>query len=190
MKIGFDCDGVLSNFLRAFTQEAHKIYPHLKVLTDGDGQGWGLDWYTTDDELSMIWSQVCNVDNFWAHCLPLIDLSFFKTLVYDDTYIITSRIKTLGLSPQKQTQRWLYGQNVLSYHSPQVIMSDNKHEVVKALGLDYYIDDKPEIIKNILNSNSYTQPFLLRKPWSKDINLPNVYSVGEFLYVIGSGLVE
>jgi hypothetical protein len=120
--------------------------------------GWGISWpltvFTADldqqsknlTEVGKVWTYLIKSENWWlARIQPMFDLlklgKALDALPFElDIYYISTRIPTVGFSPQIQTALWLirYG---LSF--PSVLITVNKGMIAHALQLDLYFEDNP-----------------------------------------------
>ncbi len=136
MKIGIDVDGVLSDTLVAI---------HRKFKGWDTSKGWYGGF--TKEEFDAVWEDAKNTENFWLN-IPtvqnldiglMLDLSRKHAL-----YFITDRFDTVGGSAVSQTLQWIT-YNLLPGRSPAgVIVAKHKGPIVRTLGIDVFIDDKPE----------------------------------------------
>ena len=136
MRIGIDVDGVLSDTLVAI---------HRKF------KGWDTTkgWYGgfTKEEFDAVWEDAKNTNNFWLD-IPVVqgfDLQLAQCLnKWHDLYFITDRFDTVGGSAVHQTLTWITS-NILAGQSPAgVIVAKHKGPVAASIGLDIFVDDKPE----------------------------------------------
>ena len=188
-KIAFDIDGVLADFAFSFTLLAHEMDNKLPVLSDSEVQGWNfVPWYCGEKTLGNIWGYMRKtLPLFWAGLTPLVDRRTFDRIYCSDReiYFITSRPDIGCVSSQSQSTHWLYTMGNFPITVPVICHSD-KAEVCRLLNIDLYIDDKLENIEKFYEKPGIaTDAYLLIKPYHKDLKVPYVYSVDEFLRKAG-----
>lgn len=78
-----------------------------------------------------------------------------------EIYFITNR---MGQYPKRQTELWL------SQHlgfSPTVLISPHKGQVCAALHLDYYVDDKPSNVDDVIAEAPNTTVFMQDRAYNR-----------------------
>lgn len=156
MRIGIDVDGVLSDTLVAI---------HRKF------KGWDTTkgWYGgfTKEEFDAVWADAKNTHNFWMD-IPVVQ-RFNHRLMIDlnsrhDLYFITDRFDTVGGSAVRQTLDWISFNLLAGYRSAGVIVAKNKGPVAASIGLDMFIDDKPENCLEVESSAPSCKVYLCTLP--------------------------
>lgn len=187
MKIGFDVDGVLADFIGAFGDVARKLYgervPVNFVPTD-----WNFGNLLTKEELHAVWKAVSTTENFWQkeRVLPGVkdSLTSFFRINRGDVWFITARKPGAGATVAKQTQRWLdsLGVNPKSYCGViSVDHPEHKKAMLQAMGLQYFIDDHGPTIEE-LDTIEGLNAYLLDAPWNQDAKVKNrVSDLNEYL---------
>ncbi|MCK9428744.1 MAG: hypothetical protein M0R17_01885 [Candidatus Omnitrophica bacterium] len=172
MRIGFDIDGVLSNFTIAFTTILNEINPNCPVLSDNTKV---FDWdYTkflpvTNQQINQAWGVIKNNPYFWSsletigNLNPVIEF-VNKNSYKHDFYFITNRPNTGGISSIYQTINWLRSRRI---QDPQVIETNKKGTAAKLLRLDYYIDDKVENCNDVAIDNPKCKVYCVDYPFNK-----------------------
>lgn len=200
MKIGFDVDGVLADFYRPYERLIVGISGENRfpALTDAGPAVW--DWPQfhgyPEDIVSEAWRRIKKQSGFWRSFLPLPGMTELKRewddLYFDhDIYFVTARV---GPAAKTETEFWLEEGGI---QRPTVLITPDKGVVAKALGLDYYIDDKHESVVDVVQQSPGTKAFLLEKaynqqfvksraetqtyPYADPAGLIRVSSVGEFI---------
>lgn len=188
MRIGFDIDGVLANFVKA--------YQHLCVQVTGkdlfvpsdvyDPPCW--DWPQfrgyTDAEVSTVWAIIKRDDTFWLNLEPHENnVSALSAVLLDlerkhDVYYVTSRV---GVGAKRQTKLWLMDH--LRYHArcrtePTVLISREKGKIAHALKLDAFLDDNWDNVVDVVNTSPATRTYLLNRSY----NTRGAISVGNQHY--------
>lgn len=182
LKIGIDIDGVLANFVGAFSKLAHERFgkpaklPYEQV--DWDWANAGI----TEKEISKLWAVIRATENFWQTLEPYpVDLLLPVSLQHD-VYFITHRVSTAGRSTTEQSARWIQYHYGIKF--PQVIPTRFKGDVADALQLDAFIDDKPSNIIEVAKRVPEADVFVLDAGYNRVPELdgfPRVKSVDYFL---------
>lgn len=182
MRIGLDIDGVLADFNRAYAIQ-------LRDVTGRDliPPGYNFDavpvwdWEKalgyTNEEVSEVWKVIKTHSNFWVRLGSLPGARHLKQLDSDSTneiYYITSRP---GYTSKIQTELWLKARGVMN---PTVLISSNKGPIAAGLGLDVFIDDKPENISDVIKHSS-ARCYLLDYPYNRHASFVRVNSLTEAL---------
>lgn len=183
MKIGIDVDDVLADFVPRHVAMCNARFgkPAIGTLpVDWAFSNYGL----TPAELDLIWQDIHNTPDFWMTLAVKtgVEVSLLQELASaHDLFFITSRAATLGNSITKQTAWWL-GEN-LDMAYPTVLVTNDKGPLAAAIGLDYFIDDRPKNCVEIkeavptcrvfLKDTSHNQEFF-------DARIPRIRDVNEF----------
>lgn len=158
IRVGLDLDGVLVNF----------NHHYAKFLAEENGsdllpEGWKTDssvfccWNWDDfykyppDVQKRVWeNRILGNKNFWKNLSPLDGaVEVLKKLNYlakdgvIDCYMLTNR---MGSHAKLQTEGWLYDHG---YDFPTVLLASDKVPIIKALGLNFFIDDKLETMLSL-----------------------------------------
>lgn len=148
MVIGIDVDGVLANFVSAYSallsEVSGRVLPSKEVDEWNYEHGLGL----SSGEVNEAWRRIKRSKSFWADLdhMPGVDKALFERLneigKIHEVYYITSRP---GTRSQEQTQVWLEFGGI---DFPTVMISSEKALAVMAVAADVYIDDR------LANANS------------------------------------
>lgn len=174
MRIGFDIDGVLANFVAAYTP--------LVIDTTGVDLFQPVDWVDPPvynwnahrgyslEEIKASYAVIATSEDFWANLKPLEGARtlapMFDNLNHKhEIYFITSR---KGINPRKQTEGWL------AYHlsgtgdipCALIVKNGMRGEVVKALQLDAYLDDYYENVTDCLRVAPTTRTYVLSRSYN------------------------
>ena len=180
MKIGIDLDDVTANFIDVFMKMSYEKFGRPALGTKP------IDWEWSNAELSReeigsLWVDVSNSLNFWEN-LPrdpgasVIGMHKLKHIA--DLFFITARAETKGESTQFQSARWLDYNFALTY--PTVIVDKNKGPIAAALGLNYFVDDRPKNCLEIKEAVPECEVFLKRACHNLD------YAAPEWMKVVDS----
>lgn len=180
LTIGVDIDGVLSNF----TQAARKLCQELFDGRPDDSlvqTGWGFDSIgISPEEENILWRKIDSIPNWWLTHDKLSDTSLLKPLC--DKYrviFITNRKDGTGLAIDKQSAEWLVRQFHI-FH-PTVLISNEKWPLAAALKLDWYIDDRPKNVSEVVEHHLKCKTVLMDATYNQDFKFPlRVKSFNEF----------
>lgn len=100
-----------------------------------------------------------------------------------DVYFITTRV---GVECKRQSELWLQKEGFML---PTVIISASKGQVADGIGLNVFIDDKPENIEDVIFGTIHgARCYLLNRPYNLDRQVRDctrVNSVEEMLDLEG-----
>jgi 5'(3')-deoxyribonucleotidase len=171
MKIGFDVDGVLANFVPAYQNKFVEVtgrdaFEPMDILNPPCWDWPTLRGYTKEDT-GKVWASICADPNFWLALRPLwgnvrtLGLLAPSLEKNHDVYFITSRP---GVAVKRQTEEWLR-QFVAHYQAqdPTVLIVGHRVKglVAKALKLDVYIDDNLDNVNDCARESIATRTYLL-----------------------------
>lgn len=168
LRIGFDIDGVLANFVQGYedliieiTQK--NLFPEHRPLPPV--WDWPQYYGYTNEEIREVWKQIDEHPFFWSR-LGVLSGARHLPLVANgshDVYFITHR--TRGLDVKRQTERWLLAHGVVT---PTVLLAEeSKGGIVAGLGLDYFIEDRLDNAVEISQTAPDCQVFLLDCPYNQ-----------------------
>jgi hypothetical protein len=167
-RLGIDLDGCLANFTDSY---AKVITKHTGIHFPKASDKWPTVWYwereagVTKEQEKQVWGEeILNpLKDFWFKLAPMEGaVEVVRRLNWlgrngCDVYFLTHR---MGDTAKTQTERWLYE---LGMNFPTVILAGDKAPIIKALGINIFVDDKWETINGL-----YTQA--LEEEW-KGINI-------------------
>ena len=200
MKIGFDMDGVLSNFVAGFRDVLISMTGR-DLLEAGDIDNppvwnvWKHRGYT-NKEISAAWTEINESPTFWRYLRPTAGANALHDVRKElnnqhEIYYITDR--SCGVKTKRQTEDWLTCWVTGASYHPTVVISPHKGLVCKALSLDCYIDDKLAYIQSVGVESPDTRTYLLSYRYNQDnirtgsladllcLDYTRVSSVKEFL---------
>ena len=188
--IAVDLDGVIACFVESAKPYVEKVIGK-RLPVDYQPPDWGWGDAVTDVQWTEVWKLIRQEKGFWLGLKPFKEnvdelYSFINRTPQCRVYYCTSRIQTGGQPPQAQCEMWLEDQGLLPRGEDRVIISrgEDKHRVYKELQINYSIDDKPETIYDCLYYEGH-MPFLLDRSYNRNWQLPRVYSMEEFLHIVG-----
>lgn len=173
MKLGFDIDGVLADFVRSYNEA---IKQETGILIPDTSDSYPDVWFyeraagVTPAQEQKIWKRITASKSFWAELHPYPEvpeiMSKLNELRWDghDIYFITTR---RGEQAKYQTEKWLA---LLGMYAPSVILSSKKGLVAAGIGLDAMLDDRPENLIEVKNESPDTQVFILDRPYNRSWN--------------------
>jgi phosphoglycolate phosphatase-like HAD superfamily hydrolase len=210
LRIGFDMDGVLADFARAYREIEERVFGPVAAATrPGDPEDQEAA-ETTDDggaaaadpvaaghalrrRRDTVWQTIEATPNFWTTLQPL-DTGAVRRIhelsVREgwDVFFITQRPATDGETVQRQTQRWLVEQG---FELPSVlVIHGSRGEAARALRLDYLVDDSA---RNCIDVKAMgdTKALLVTDPADEStaesarrLGIGTVSSIGEALDLI------
>jgi hypothetical protein len=191
IRVGFDVDGVLANFGRAFLEQAnHTLKPKVFDLNYQPAT-WEWREVMSSEEFGRTWRDAMAIEDWWLNDIPPTD-GLHATGEYYHTrhdrdaeiWFISSRGQCKGRPAILQTELWLMRHLDLE-HAPRVIIVPHaqvKRELVKALELDFYIDD---YAPTIMSLTDVTHAYLLERSWNAtdraSYKIPSVPSVEAYI---------
>lgn len=167
MRIGFDLDGVLANFEAAYAPLLSRVTG--KNVPSSKPNIW--DWdklYATKEQLSVVWNEIKTNPTFWTtlepteFCADSLDYLNKCRAEGDDVYFITTRP---GLNSAYQSRVWLEAQGFVDADVYIAGNATEKSQIAQQLGLDFFIDDKPENCEAVSEVVPYT--VVLDQPWNR-----------------------
>jgi hypothetical protein len=190
MRIGFDIDGVLANFVAAYQPLCVQLAGGVDLFWLDDINNppcW--DWPQfrgyTDEQVKRVWDSIIGSRSFWFNLQPHTDniTALAMVLRYlehkHDVYFITSRP---GVTAKRQTEAWI--RRYLPYDrdiAPTVLLASAKGAAAKALKLDVYLDDNLDNAKDVLRESPKTRMYLLDRSY----NQGNVITIVETTDALG-----
>jgi uncharacterized HAD superfamily protein len=166
LKLGVDIDGVLADWTSAFSRFCEGLFnrefPRFAT-------SWNLDnWGFGPGEFKQAWEAMCADRFFYSSLSPLSDLQGFEFRAFarkHRVYFVTTRPWTEGATIEYQTANWLGG--IIGVSCPTVLVTENKGAVAAALGLDAFIDDKPENLADVHKNSPATWLYLRDWPYNR-----------------------
>jgi 5'(3')-deoxyribonucleotidase len=191
---GFDVDGVLADFIRAFQCLIIDISgKNLFEPQDADNpptwhwpQHRGYSNELMDFNTGPVWRHIKSSPDFWRELGEHDGASTLAMVIADlerkhDIYFVTNR---QGDTAKQQTEEWLTEH--IGLDAPTVLISEQKGMCAKALKLDAYIDDNLKNCLDVAERSPDTRCYLLTKAYNQsDLALPEsirrVNTLGQML---------
>ena len=140
LRVGFDIDGVLADFRRAFREAAQAV----SGRTPAGGTSPDSDTLTAG-EMKRVWEAIGRTPQWWLTLQAYEPLEIARLYALSrerrwEIYFMTTRPPSAGETPQFQTQWWLEAQG---FHLPSVLtVPGSRGELANALRLDAFVDDR------------------------------------------------
>lgn len=166
LKIGLDLDGVVADFSQRFVELADLLYGFDLKAEEQTGWQYEYNGVPLDSRyVDAIWQHIEETPNFWMtlDTLPDSQILTEKALEYNLIFI-TARGLCKGMSLEDQAANWLRRNYYIP--NPQVIVSRDKGKLVNALGLNAFIDDRPENCIDIANNAPNCKVFIHAAPYN------------------------
>lgn len=196
LRIGIDMDGVMADFIAAFSVAASIMFKRPISTTWKD---WDMSRATglSREELERVWQYIDHYQGWWAALPPVHkNLPYFKALQslqerrLAQLHFITVRRDTgLGVkSVYEQTYDWLswYG-----FEKPNVFVTHangGKGLIAQALELDYHYDDCWDYCRHVKIARPATDVLLQLEPHNERfaadaeaLHIHPVHSLGDFV---------
>lgn len=191
MRIGFDIDGVLANFIPRYEEmfvfeTGRNDFPPIDPVNSVPIWNWPDLYGYTSAETRAVWQRIKTNNAFWSTLNPTPEFSLFARWFYHnevrdhEIYFVTSRP---GINPKLQTEEWFYKHLGCP---TTVLISEEKGEVCHALNLDLYVDDKAENIRDVTLKAPNTKAYLIDRAYNRHMATGiRIASLEEFLQVAG-----
>lgn len=201
-RIGIDVDGVLSDWCLAFSMLIRKYYgiangyPIVSTYDERITDWHWTEWYPglTHEMNEHLWNNIIGKEeyDFWAN-IPILEeaksVDCVRLTEKNHVYFITNRPdnkydELTGMHPryffsiQEDTKGWL--QDYLGIDA-SVIVTDDKGSVVKALKLDYFIDDKYKNCKEVYNHSPETSIYMPKRAYNKGNDNKGIHVIDSIL---------
>lgn len=182
--IMIDMDGVLCDFVEAFTRTARELDPTQVIITTEKQATWNLVGLMDRRLMNQTWDRVRATHEWWYKMpYPMInrrELQDLLQLTYSsDVVFCTNRsAATPGRPIAAQTAEWLEDRGI--YH-PSVLCARDKGLVAMGIEATHAIDDRAENCQSIALMQPQCSVYLLDRPYNRDaVMLPNMQRVASF----------
>jgi hypothetical protein len=180
LRIGFDMDGVLADFEKAFRDVEVRLFgpeDHVaagqpekeeeaqsgEAAEEAEARERAASAREQRRRRDAIWRDIQSTPNFWETLAPTADgvVGRIHEMMLRhrwEVFFITQRPATEGDTVQRQTQRWLAAQG---FDLPSVlVIHGSRGAAAGALRLDYHVDDSPQNCLDVI-SDSKARPLLI-----------------------------
>lgn len=169
LRIGFDLDGTVADMYSALRREAIALFgeevlrtpeeaskpqepgkeqaPQPKPEDDSTATLAIQELHLTARQQNQLWDHVKTIENFWT-TLPELEPGIISRIAKAaadrrwEVIFLTTRPATKGELVQLQSQRWLEAHG---FQYPSVfVVQRSRGKIADALGLDAFVDDRPE----------------------------------------------
>ena len=195
LRIGLDLDGVLADWMLAFTTTMAALFPRHPGLPFGftEMQRYGLETGErgiTTEMVDATWATMENTPLWLVEAIPLLapweDLLLLSQIAdAHAVHIVTSRQHPARPSVIAQTTQWLHAHGL---DNMGLVHTGRKDLAAKALELDFYLDDDPRFITQVLTEGPPDcRVFLLDRAYNRTADTPpveRVRSLREFLEIV------
>lgn len=138
--VQFDVDGVLADFMTAFTRRAKTLGYTDTITGTAEQKTWETYGIVPREHVDGVWRDIKEDPQFWLNVPALISTTVFRWIdvlqEHADIYFATARV---GATAKWQTAEWL-ARNGVSV--PTVVITPNKGDTAAALRATHAIDDK------------------------------------------------
>lgn len=190
MKVSFDIDGVLANFVSAVVDELRIVY-YSDLPIGTEPINWNFGGLCTDEQFKIVFNRLLAQDYFWLN-VPDYPENVAALLDYaslhdkDDIHYTTARPECAGGTALSLTRLWLWDRKLPTANVEVVKDPKIKRQHMIDNGIQYSIDDYAPTVLSCQDISGH-RAFLLDRPWNQDVDLPRVYSVAEFLMAVEFG---
>jgi hypothetical protein len=168
LRIGFDLDGVLADLDGALIRHSTELFG---ARAPADAAQDSAESSPTDagnapvDRQREVWRHVGRIENFWEQLGEIetgatARLAALASERRWEIIFLTKRHKTMGVTAQLQSQRWL---ERMGFPYPSVfIVRRSRGAIAAALGLDAVVDDRPENCVDVAVDSSARSILVMR----------------------------
>lgn len=178
--VQIDLDGVLADFMTAFTTRAKRLGFTDRVSGNASQLTWDAYGDVPADKVDEVWASVKADRGFWYYMDPLVSRTMFRWIDdlqhAADVYFVTARV---GDGAKAASTRWLEDQGV--YH-PAVIRTPYKGRTAYAIRATHVIDDNWDNAVDVADASN-ARSYILDRPYNQGEHpaVIRVKTVGDFL---------
>ncbi len=190
MKVAFDIDGVLCDFVFGFSRVASVAFDKLDLYSNGAQSDWAFGGRYTSEQIEQVWDLIHASPDFWETLLPLIPFGELMQMItwaerHEVWYVTNRRDYAV-----EQTGKWL-----TQHKLPQpdhIVHTEKKADLLVKEGFDALIEDSP----GNLFATVGRIPLVAARDWpyNREVKFPGIVgplkefarvsSVGEFLVLV------
>jgi hypothetical protein len=160
IRVGFDVDGVLADFHKAFRETA------MKMDAEAGGQSERRPRPLDAEAMKRVWDRIGRTSQWWVH-LEAYEPTAIPRLYHTsrdrrwEVYFMTTRPSSAGETTQFQTQWWLERNG---FPMPSVLtVPGSRGDAANALKLDIAVDDRLTNCVDIIAASRAKAILLLRR---------------------------
>jgi hypothetical protein len=203
LRIGFDMDGTLADFGRAFHEVEARLFGAATHIDEGQPEreeeapsdgGGSLESAASVSQADVrvskrraqlrerrirIWKAIRETPDFWCTLQPMeagaVTRIHGLMMAHKwEVFFITQRPYTDGDTVQRQTQKWLVEQG---FDLPSVlVLGGSRGRAAAALRLDYHVDDNALNCMDVI-ADSRTRPILVIRATDR-VGITSAHNVG------------
>lgn len=181
MRLALDIDGVLARFTDSY---AHFLTRETGIAFPRASEDFPQEWFweramgVTPEQEAKVWTEriLQPGSKFWYKLHPMDGAGGIirrlndLTRVGHEVFFLTHR---MGDKAKLQTERWLYSYGM---NFPTVLLSGEKVPLIQALGVTFFIDDKPSTV--VEAAEVMEKVYLMNAPYNvREEMPPNVVRV-------------
>jgi len=157
--IGCDLDGCVTNFVKAFSTRANRMFPQAPIVNYMDVESWQWkDWYMGGtgeghEIIEKTWNTILDPkDNgkFWLGTEPLYSLDYLRQIYNQHPIVFITRRD--GGNAARQTHQWLENYGMPDAFIIRVKKGEEKSQYCKLLDINVMIDDSPKVAQELLDN--------------------------------------
>jgi len=191
MKLGFDLDGCVVNFIEQYIRLYYDKYHKVKTLDDIKEYYSIFNWCKSKEDHQEL---VRRTIIWWNSLYPYDGaIEFLTKYGQNNTLIfITSRTKNVI----DETKIWLskYLQNtpfvIKCVNNSNEFGTNTKSELCKKYDITHFIEDHIETAEDLVNND--IEVFMPNRPWNRGVNNPKIKYLGnsDFWYNLDGVIYE
>jgi len=187
VRVGYDLDGTLVNFIRGWTGQAHRMFKDVEqVVDDRELDEYDLHKKYGGKKANAVWNAIERKAKFYeelpSHKEAVNDTKKLLQNKYVEPHYITARSdetiknyfgqlnnhqeKRVQKNIRTETYNWLQNHGLRG----QLHMKSDKGKAARSLGLDFYIDNKVDATMDVQRKSS-TRGYLLDKKYNRDADV-------------------
>lgn len=193
----FDMDGVLSDFIYAFSILIGQMYPKLqpKPVDINSQEEYQLVKTWPKEAVDAVWQVIKGAPWWWSQLPPLVDRHIFDRINELSqkcrVYFVTDRVSNIPPA-ELQTTQWL---NYYGIHYPSVICIpwSKKGELASMIKATHVIEDSTRNAFNIYGANPHgCRVFLINRKYNqaKLNHIERINTVDEFLNAMEQDILK
>jgi len=188
VRVSFDLDGVLVDYLAAAIEQARELFPgRVPEMYSSETCAYSMQDVLSFNEWRDALDKLYKKENFWETLAPLQpNLNDFKVYAKsgkDEIYVITARPNSPDKSVVGQIMTWFTKQGVPIARERVYVTkhSSDKAALIKQLGIKFSVDDLYTTVDQC-NKIPGHKAFLFNQSWNMQVpDMPRVESIAQFI---------